>query len=88
MDNIRVLSTIHRIIHDVITVLSNPNSSKESFEVGCRCKSSDNQDYLFNVLSAIFKDDIKVYKLPEDYTVCVKKEKEKEVTDSEIILQV
>ena len=86
MDTIRVLSTIHRILHDVITVLSNPDSSNEPFEVGCRCKSSEVQDHLFNVLTTIFKDTLKVQKLAEDYTVCVKKVRE--VSASEIVLQV
>lgn len=71
--SLSIVATTHRILHDLLQVLS--KQDKEPFEVGCRCKSPEIQDNLYQILSMVVSGiaDIVVEKKPEDYIVCVKR---------------
>lgn len=71
-DTIRILSTTSKLLFDMLNVLNKPEN-KDPFEVGCRCKTPETQDHLFEVLSLIFKleDTIRVVKKDESNIVCL-----------------
>jgi hypothetical protein len=56
MDKLKVLSTVQKMLYDVITVLSNEENDGKPFEIGCRCKDVDTQVKLHRILKAIFND--------------------------------
>lgn len=70
--SLKILSTTHRILNDVINVLNTENP--QPFEVGCRCSTPEIQDKLFRVLDLIFLDHetINVGTMQEDNVVFVK----------------
>lgn len=71
--SLSVVATTHRILHDLLQVLS--KDDKQPFEVGCKCKSYTIQENLYQVLSMILSGipDIIVEKKEEYHIVCVKR---------------
>jgi hypothetical protein len=83
-DDLKILATTHRLLHDVITVLSNPETNGESFEIGCRKKSEGVQSQIYDALSAIFRhvEDVKVKTRVEDHIVYIERESSKVVVST------
>ena len=74
MSILRTPATIHRLLFDVLQILSDPENHKP-FEVGCRSKTPEDQDTIYRVLKLVFAsvEDVVVEMKPEDYIVCVKR---------------
>ena len=74
MSSLRTPATIHRLLFDVLQILSDPENHKP-FEVGCRSKTPEDQDLLYRVMKLIFAsiEDVIVEMKAEDYIVCVKR---------------
>jgi hypothetical protein len=51
---IKLINTINKMLFDVNSVLQKEND--ESFEIGVRLKTDDEQTYLFTVFTTIFND--------------------------------
>jgi hypothetical protein len=75
-DDIRILATSQRILYDVMSILTKEDCNGKPFEIGCKCKSPETQDQLYDVLKSVFRHtpDIIAQKKPEDYIVCVIRE--------------
>jgi hypothetical protein len=80
--DLKLLATAHKLLYDTISVLTNEENANAPFEIGCRCKTPEFQDQLYDVMSAVFRNTeiIKVNRKPEDYILCIKREEaDKEV---------
>jgi len=77
--DLKLLATAHKLLYDAIGILGKEETSKEPFEIGCRCKTPEFQDQLYDVMTAIFRNTpvIKVHKKPEDYILCIIREADK-----------
>lgn len=79
-DTLRVLATASKLLSDILLILNKEETNKddirEPFEIGCRCKSPEIQDYLHDVLTALFKnhDMIRAIKKETDNIVCLIRE--------------
>jgi hypothetical protein len=75
-DDLRILATSQRMLYDVMSILTKEDCKGEPFEIGCRCKSPEMQEQLFDVLNSIFRHttEVSAVKKPEDYIVCVVRE--------------
>lgn len=84
-DTLRVLATASKLLSDILLILNKEETNKEEtnkddirepFEIGCRCKSPEIQDYLHDVLTALFKnhDMIRAIKKETDNIVCLIRE--------------
>jgi len=71
--DLKLLATAHKLLYDAIGILGKEETSKEPFEIGCRCKTPEFQEQLYDVMVAIFRNTpvIKVQKKPEDYILCI-----------------
>jgi len=72
----KLLNTINKVLFDVNSVLG--KKTDESFEVGVRLKTSDEQNYIFSVFCCIFRDhhDIHVIAKEDDdekLIVCIER---------------
>jgi len=74
--DLKLLATAHRLLYDAVNILGKEETSKEPFEIGCRCKTPEFQEQLYDVMVAIFRNTpvIKVQKKPEDYILCIIRE--------------
>jgi len=75
MDKLKVLSTVQKILYDVITVLSNVENNGKPFEIGCRCNDIKTQVKLHRILNAIFNDydDLNIDTKEEDNVVFIER---------------
>lgn len=74
--SLAVIATVHRLLHDLLQILSEPNNLEKPFEIGCRTKSPEAQENLYNILCLIVAENksVVVEKKAEDYIVCFKNE--------------
>lgn len=73
LNDLRILSTAHRLLYDVMSILTNKECDGKSFEIGCKCKVPAVQEQLSEVMTSIFKHtpEIEIKTKEEDYAVCV-----------------
>lgn len=74
MENTRLIATVHRLLHDVLSVFAKDTLDyKPPFEVGIRTKSEDTQSDLYDILSLVFRKhiDVVVEKKVEELVVAV-----------------
>jgi hypothetical protein len=77
MQQLKSLATIHKLIYDVLSMLSNDEYKNEPFEIGVKCRTEENQLNIYKKLTAIFIDheDLTIEMKDEDNVVCVIKKK-------------
>jgi hypothetical protein len=56
MENLRILSTVHKLIYDVLSVINNEKMKDEPFEIGVKCKTEEIQLKIYKILTAVFLD--------------------------------
>jgi hypothetical protein len=77
MQNIKILSTVHKMIYDVLTMMTNDEHKDEPFEVGVKCRNQEIQLKIFKMLNCIFEEheDLSIQMKEEDNVVCIIKNK-------------
>ena len=51
-----ILATTQKILYDIITIISKPENDDKDFKIGCKCKSDEIQDEIFDSLCVLFKN--------------------------------
>lgn len=55
-EKIGVLATVQKILYDVLSTITKKENDDLPFKIGCKCKSDDIQDQLFDSLCVLFKN--------------------------------
>ena len=77
MENLRILSTVHKLIYDVLSVINNEKMKDEPFEIGVKCKTEEIQLKIYKILTAVFLDheNMRVEMKEDDNVVSIIKNK-------------
>ena len=83
--DLKLLATAHRLLYDAIGILGKEETASEPFEIGCKCKTPEFQEQLFDVMTAVFRNttEIKVCKKSEDFILCIIRMVEKKEAEEE-----
>jgi hypothetical protein len=83
MQHLKQLATLHKLIYDVLSMLSNDEYKNEPFEIGVKCRSPDIQLNMYKKLTCVLEEheDLKVEMKDEDNVVCVIKKKVEVVSE-------
>lgn len=55
-EKIGVLATVQKILYDVLTIISKQENDDKPWKIGCKCKSDEIQEQLFESLCVLFKN--------------------------------
>lgn len=83
MEKLKVLATLNKIIFDVLSVLSKDENKDAPFKIGCKCKTLEDRDNLFDKLCSVFIDlKFNIVKESTDNMVYIERKEKKERSDS------
>jgi len=73
--NLKNLATVHKIIYDVITIMSDEKKNDEPFQIGVKTKTEEAQIRIYNILVHVFQEfeNLFVVKETEDLKVYVER---------------
>jgi hypothetical protein len=53
-EKIGILATVQKILFDVLSTITKPENDDKPWKIGCKCKSDEIQEQLFDSLCVLF----------------------------------